>query len=302
MAIPDFQSMMLPVLEFHKDGQAHKRIEVIEHIINSFKLTEDEIKALLPSGRQTYLRNRAAWVCSHFRKALLLQQAGKGVTQITQRGMDVLDGNPDRIDLKFLAQFPEHVQFMNKKNEKVFTKPADEDELSKTPEDLVVSGYQSIREELSEELLSSIKECSPEFFESLVVELIVSMGYGGSIKDAGKAIGKSGDGGIDGIIKEDRLGLDIIYIQAKRWEGTVGRPDIQKFAGALQGRRAKKGIFITSSGFSKEAQDFVRNLESKIVLIDGEELASLMIDNDIGVSKVASYDIKKIDSDYFADE
>lgn len=203
--------------------------------------------------------------------------------------------------MKFLEQYPEFMEFREIRKEKEKVPPEIEATEKQSPEDLMVYGYHKIRQELADELLGQIKSCSPEFFERMVVELIVKMGYGGSRKDAGKAIGKTGDEGIDGIIKEDKLGLDIIYIQAKRWENAVSRPEIQKFAGALQGHRAKKGIFITTSSFSKEALDFVSKIDSKIVLIDGEHLAQMMIDHDIGVSKIASYDIKKMDTDYFID-
>ncbi len=171
-----------------------------------------------------------------------------------------------------------------------------------TPEDHIALGYQQIREALAADLLRSIKECAPDFFEQLVVDLLLAMGYGGSRQDAGQAVGRGGDGGIDGIIKEDRLGLDAIYIQAKRWEGVVGRPEIQKFAGALQGQRARKGIFLTTSSYTKEAREFAASIDSKIILIDGEALASLMIDYGVGVTDVASYLVKRVDSDYFGQE
>ncbi|MEZ4525936.1 MAG: restriction endonuclease [Desulfobacterales bacterium] len=171
-----------------------------------------------------------------------------------------------------------------------------------TPEEQLEDAYENIRESLATEILEQLKSVAPDFFERIIVEVIVKMGYGGTRRDAGQAVGKSGDGGIDGIIKEDRLGLDIIYLQAKRWQGTVGRPEIQKFAGALQGQRAKKGIFITTSDFSKEARDYAAMIENKIVLIDGKQLAQYMIDFNVGVTTVSTYEIKKLDSDYFTDE
>jgi restriction system protein len=303
MPIPDFQSMMLPFLQLHEDGQVHKRSEVVEHLAKVFKLSEEEFNRLLPSGGQTYLRNRAAWAAFNLRKAVLLKRVDKSSTVITERGLEVLRKKPDAMNMKYLMQFPEYKDFKEGlKQRKGKEKTEVENDTDKTPEDLLEEGYQKIREELADEIIEQIKGCSPEFFERLVVELLVAMGYGGSRKDAGEAVGKSGDGGIDGIIKEDKLGLDIIYIQAKRWDNTVGRPEIQKFAGALQGRRARKGIFLTTANFSREALDFVNNIESKIVLIDGEALANMMIDNNIGVSKVARYEVKRIDSDYFIDE
>jgi restriction system protein len=233
----------------------------------------------------------------------LLESTRRSFFKITQRGLDVLSQSPQRIDVKFLEQFPEFVEFRSasRRDKEISLGAEAEVNTHQTPEELLEYGYQRIRQDLAQELLNRVKNASPSFFERLVVELLVKMGYGGSRKDAGAAVGKSGDGGIDGIIKEDRLGLDIIYIQAKKWDGVVGRPEIQKFAGALQGQRAKKGIFITTSGFSNEARDYVALIESKIVLIDGQQLAQLMIDHDVGVSKVSAYEIKKLDFDYFVD-
>jgi restriction system protein len=303
MSIPDYQSIMLPLLKFLANQQEYSLRETIENLAQEFKLSDEEKKELLPSGRQAVFVNRVGWARTYMKKAGLIESTRRGFFKITQRGMEALKQSPPEINVKFLEQYPEFVEFRElrrDKEEKLL--PEVEATEKQSPEDLLVYGYQKIRQELVEELLAQVKACSPEFFERLVVELLVEMGYGGSRKDAGKAIGKTGDGGIDGIIKEDRLGLDIIYIQAKRWEGTVSRPEIQKFAGALQGHRAKKGIFITTSSFTKEALDYISKIDSKIVLIDGEQLAQLMIDNDIGISKVASYDIKKIDSDYFIED
>jgi restriction system protein len=219
--------------------------------------------------------------------------------------LDLLATHPKRVDLKTLHTFPEYIEFRNKKNDKKELSElavSTEVEESKTPDELLAESYQTIRDALANEIIDKVKTCSPLFFERLVVELLVKMGYGGTREDAGQAIGRSGDEGIDGIIKEDRLGLDVIYLQAKRWENTVSRPEIQKFAGALQGKRAKKGVFITTSDYSKEARDFVANIENKIILIDGDELSDLMIDHGIGVSVVTTYEIKRIDSDYFIEE
>ncbi|OGY23911.1 MAG: hypothetical protein A2Y57_03105 [Candidatus Woykebacteria bacterium RBG_13_40_7b] len=216
--------------------------------------------------------------------------------------MNVLKQNPSQINVRFLKQYSELKEFIksSKKGNEIVNLP-DETIEKQTPEESLEYGYSKIKQTLMQELLNQIKESSPSFFEKLVVELLVKMGYGGSRKDAGKSIGRSGDGGIDGIIKEDRLGLDVIYIQAKKWEANIGRPEIQKFVGALEGKRAKKGVFITTSIFSKEAIDYVKAIDKKVILINGEQLAQLMIDCDIGVSKIASYDIKKIDFDYFSD-
>jgi restriction system protein len=194
------------------------------------------------------------------------------------------------------------VEFQTVKHEKPEEPTGVEEEKEKTPEELLETAYQQINDQLASDLLKQIKALLPALFEKIVVDLLVGMGYGGTIRDAGQAIGKSGDEGIDGVIKEDRLGLDAIYLQAKKWENTVGRPEIQKFAGALQGQRAKKGIFITTSYFSKEAYDYISRIDTKIVLIDGEQLARLMIDHNIGVTPISKYEIKKMDSDYFSDE
>lgn len=302
MATPDFQSIMLPLLKFLGDKQEHSKREVVDALAKEFHLTDKELNELLSSGQQAVFDNRVGWARTYMKKAGLIESTRRGFFKITQRGLDVLKQNPEKINVKFLDQFPEFIEFRQTKREKkdqgIFIEKGDE----RTPEELLEAGYQKIRQNLTQELLIQIKQCSPSFFERLVVELLVKMGYGGSRIDAGKAVGGSGDEGIDGIIKEDRLGLDVIYIQAKRWEATIGRPEIQKFVGALQGQRAKKGIFITTSDFSNEAIQYTSSIDSKIVLVDGEKLAQLMIDFDIGVSSVASYEVKKIDTDYFIED
>ncbi len=304
MNIPDFQSIMLPLLKFAADQQEHSLRETIENLAQTFQLSEQERKELLPSGQQAIFDNRVSWASTHLKKAGLLESTRRSFFKITQRGLDTLSQNPSKVGIKLLVQFPEYIEFVRgggKKDKEAAAGIELEANGQETPEELLEYGYQKIRQDLAQELLNRVKASSPSFFERLVVELLVRMGYGGSRKDAGEAVGKSGDEGIDGIIKEDRLGLDVIYIQAKKWEGVVSRPEIQKFAGALQGQRAKKGIFITTSSFSNEARDFASRIDSKIVLIDGRQLAQLMIDNDVGVSKVSSYEIKKIDFDYFVD-
>jgi len=265
-------------------------------------LTEAEINKLLPSGVQEVFRNRVAWAKSHLKMAGLLANPKRGIYRITWRGLEVIKKNPPSINLKYLAQFPEYVAFRNTHREQPSSGDEPENGQSGTPEEILEAAHEKIREALAAEILQKLKACSPSFFERLVVEVIVKMGYGGTRQDAGKAIGKSGDGGIDGIIKEDKLGLDTIYIQAKRWENTVGRPEIQKFVGALTGQRAKKGLFISTANFSSDAKDYVSRVDTKIVLIDGEDLAQLMIDYNVGVSTIATYDLKKIDSDYFTEE
>jgi restriction system protein len=300
MAIPDYQSCMLPLLKYYSDGQGHTLREAVEALAKEYKLTDAEKRELLPSGQEIF-DNRIGWARTYMKKAGLIESPKRGVNRITTRGIEVLKQKPQRIDVNFLMQFKEFQDFRALRHPKVAEDSGPELN-DKTPEESLVLAFQRIQNDLAAELLQRLMTCSPSFFERLVVEVIVKMGYGGTRQDAGKAIGKSGDGGIDGIIKEDRLGLDAIYIQAKRWENVVGRPEIQKFVGALSGHHAKKGLFITTSYFSTDAADYVSRIDAKVVLIDGETLAQLMIEHNVGVSKVNTYEIKKVDSDYFAEE
>lgn len=303
MAIPDYQTVMLPLLRFLKDGKEHNLAEVVDSLADEFDLSPEERQQLLASGQQTVIRNRAGWARTYLKKAGLIASARRGYFCITERGQSVLASKPQRIDVKYLEQFPEFVAFQELRHERPDEAPAPVITSSDaTPEESLDAAYGRLRLDLEAELLERVKSASPSFFERLVVELLVRMGYGGTLRDAGQAVGKSGDGGIDGIIKEDRLGLDVIYIQAKRWDSTVGRPEIQKFAGALQGHRARKGVFITTSSFSADALEFASRIDSKIVLIDGAALAKHMIDQNVGVSVSRSYEVKKIDSDYFSEE
>ena len=304
MAIPDFQSLMLPLLKVVADGREYRLRDVVELLAEEFHLTDEERQQLLPSGRYPTFDNRIAWAKTYLKKAGLIDQPRRAFFQITERGREVLKTSPRLINMKFLEQFPEYIAF-KENSEQVEAQQQITSSISaqnETPEELIESGARTIRKELAEEILQRIKGCPPAFFERLVVELLVKMGYGGTRQDAGRAIGRSGDEGIDGVIHEDRLGLDVIYLQAKRWENVVGRPEIQKFVGALQGQRAKKGVFITTSDFTKEAVEYVRNIDNKVVLINGALLANLMIDHNVGVSLAATYEIKKIDSDYFLEE
>ncbi|MBI2342899.1 MAG: restriction endonuclease [Deltaproteobacteria bacterium] len=300
MPIPDYQTIMLPLLLHISDKQEHSLGESIEALTKKFSLTDPERRQLLPSGQQSIFENRVAWSRTYMKKAGLLESTRRGYLKITERGIDVLSRNPERIDRKLLLQFPEFIEFQSLKKKK------DDNEVNNTfdatPEESLERAYASLRSGLVTDLLYQLKSTPPSMFEKIVVDLLLKMGYGGSKKDAGQAIGKSGDEGIDGIIKEDRLGLDIIYIQAKRWENPVGRPEIQKFAGALQGKRAKKGIFITTSSFSTEARQYAANIDTKLVLLDGEEMAELMIDHNVGVVSVATYNVNRLDTDYFVEE
>ena len=302
MPIPDFQSAMRPLMEFLSDGREHTFRESLEHLASHFRLTEPELREMLPSGRQELFKNRVAWAKTHLRMAGLVEPAARGIFRITPRGAEVLRTHQGPIDLRLLKQQPGYAEARDRtKDDDSVPQGAPEPD-RRTPEERMEQSFEALRESLGREILAKLKAASPSFFERLVVELLVRMGYGGTRKDAGAALGKSGGEGIDGIIKEDRLGLDAIYIQAKRWEQTVGRPEIQKFAGALQGFRARKGIFITTSNFSKEASDYASRIESRIVLIDGAQLWNLMIDFGVGVTSVATYEVKRIDNDYFGEE
>jgi restriction system protein len=303
MAIPDFQTIMLPLLKFVADLHEHSKREALDILAEQFRLSEAEKNELLPSGRQAIFDNRLAWARTYLIKAGLLESTRRGFFRITERGQEVLKKNPEKINIRYLDQFPGFTEFRtSSKDRSTETDGRVEMDSETTPEEMLEAAYQDMRQRLAAELLQSIKGCSPAFFERLVIDLLVTMGYGGTRKDAGEAVGRSGDGGIDGIIKEDRLGLDCIYVQAKRWENTVGRPDIQKFAGALQGQRARKGVFITTSTFSAEAHDYVSRIDNKIVLLDGNLLANFMIDHNIGVSSLVAYELKRVDTDYFTEE
>lgn len=306
VAIPDYQTLMLPVLKLAADGAEHKFSHAVELLAEEFSLSTEERNELLPSGSQAVFNNRVGWARSYLKQAGLLSSPKRGFFTITPKGGALLAKNPERVDISILEQYPEFLEFRNRKKDKGENEKPEETSAvsasSQTPEDALASAYSTLRKDLESEILSSVKEASPSFFERLVVDLLVRMGYGGNRQDAGKALGKSGDGGIDGIINEDRLGLDVIFIQAKRWESTVGRPEIQKFAGALQGQRARKGVFITTSSFTKEAQEYASLIESKIILIDGDHLSRLMAEHNIGVSTVGQYEVKKLDSDYFNEE
>ena len=275
--------------------------DVTTTLSDQFNLSEDERNIASEVSGQPVMYNRTAWAKTYLKRAGLIEQTRRGFFRVSESGEKVLKSAPPAINIKFLRQFAEFKE--TQKQPEALQKDQSFPEIqTETPDELIDSGAKAIRAALSDEILQRIKGCSPAFFERLVVELLVKMGYGGSRQDAGRAIGRSGDEGIDGVIHEDRLGLDVIYLQAKRWESVVGRPEIQKFVGALQGQRAKKGVFITTSDFTKEAVEYVRHIDNKVVLINGTLLANLMIDHNVGVSLAVTYEIKKIDSDYFLEE
>jgi len=298
MTIPDFQTIMLPLLKFLSDGKERSIHEIVEGLAKDFKLSIQELDEMLPSGAQPVFYNRVGWARTYLSKSGLLNGRRK-YYQISDRGKEALKKNPARIDMAFLNQYPEFLQFREGKPKPPPPIIRSGSIETRTPKEILEDAYQEIREGLIQELLANVKNSPPSFFEHLVVELLVKMGYGGSRKEAARAVGQAGNGGIDGIIDEDRLGLDAVYIQAKRWDNVVSRLEIQKFVGALMGKRARKGIFITNSSFSTEALDFVSTIDYKIVLIDGKRLAEYMVDYDIGVSEVSTYKLKRIDSDYF---
>lgn len=306
MPIPDFQSCMLPILKLAADRDEHSLSEGREVLAAHFGLTDEERSEMLPSGRQRRFDNRVAWAKVYLEQAGLLTSSRRAHFVITDVGLQLLAQNPVRIDIPLLENYPKFKEFRSASRKSDSTETAAALVLTEahgaTPEETLEQAYQSIRAELASELLLRVKASSPQFFEELVVELLLKMGYGRNRTEAGRAIGRSGDEGIDGIISEDRLGLETIYIQAKRWEGTVGRPEIQKFVGALHGKRARKGVFITTGVFSSDAKDYVSHIDPRVVLIDGHELAEYMLDLNLGVTPKTNYEVKRIDSDYFSDE
>ena len=305
MGVPGYQTIMLPVLSAMTDGGVYRFTDVMNRIAPIFQMTDAESSQKIPSGQSTLYENRAGWARTYLTKAGLIERVSRGHFQITSRGLEVLQKKPAKIDQAILKQFPEFLDFIAPKrdsgteaSDKGITTATDLLE-NQAPLEMLELAYQRLRREVADDLLQTTRSASPRFFEELVVKLLVRMGYGGSIKDAGEAVGKPGDDGLDGIIKEDPLGLDAVYIQAKRWANVVGRPEVQSFSGSLEGHRARKGVFITTSQFSKEAREYVTRIERKILLIDGEHLAQLMIDYGVGVSDVETYTVKKIDRDYF---
>lgn len=300
MSIPDYQACMLPILEMISDGQEHRMADLTRSIADRFELSESERAELLPSGAQTIIANRVAWAKAYLKKAGLLANPGRGIVTITTAGKELLATKPPRITKELLQQYPSFNEFL--KRELSSDSPSPKPEEFSTPEETIDAAFNELNSALADELLEKIRNCSPRFFEQLVVDLLVAMGYGGSLKDAGQAIGKSGDGGIDGIIKEDKLGLDVVCLQAKRWSQAVGRPEVQAFAGSMEEVRAKKGVLITTSTFSKEAEDYVQRIERKIVLLDGKSLTRLMIEHGVGVETVRTFAIKKVNFDYFEDD
>jgi len=300
MAVPPFQAWFRPLLRQLADGQVHRASDLYSVLADELELTDEDRAHLLASGRQRVYENRIHWARAYLRAAGLIVSPARGLIKITDRGRAVLEENPPELNVRYLRRFPEFVAFHTRTaNEGSSGQEAVSESSSETPEEALARLDRDLKQSLAADLLERIKAASPQFFESLVVDLMLALGYGGSREDAGSVVGKSGDGGIDGIIKEDRLGLDVIYLQAKRWEGSVGRPIVQAFAGSLEGHRARKGVLITTSVFTTDARDYVNRIEKRIVLIDGQELATLMIQHDLGVTTRAEYKVRAVDSDYF---
>jgi restriction system protein len=308
MPIPNFQMVMLPVLQDLASGERTGQ-ETLDALAVHFTLSPEELAVRLPSGKQSTFTNRVAWAKSHMKAAGLIDSPRRGVYRLTERGRQVLAAKPAAIGMSFLSQYPEYLAFRQPPSEAPETsarRPSTTGTTGgvdeRTPDDLIDEGYRQLRTALAKDLRERIAAMAPSAFEQLVVDLVTAMGYGGPQEDAGLVVGRGGDEGIDGLIKEDKLGLETIYIQAKRWQGVVGRPEIQRFAGALQGQRARKGVFITSSTFTSEARAYAGAIQTTIVLVDGAQLAELMIDHDVGVTGAKRIDIKRVDSDYFTVE
>lgn len=305
MPVPDFQTIMLPLLRFAADGMEHSMSDAREALGKEFALTPEERGELLPSGRVRRFDNRVAWAKVYLTRAGLLNSERRAHFSILPRGREVLSRSPARIDISFLEQFPEFREFRTRTTTDGETSPEPTPgvaESPETPEESLERAYRSIQNELVLEVLARVKTASPEFFEGLVVELLLKMGYGRRLAEAGRVVGGVGDEGIDGIISEDKLGLDNIYIQAKRWDGSVGRPELQKFVGALHGKRARKGVFITTGTFTGDAREYVSQIDPRVVLIDGRQLSAYMVEYGLGVTTRTVYELKRIDSDYFIEE
>jgi len=295
---------MLPLLEHVADGADCTIAGSRDILANRYKMTEEERNQRLPSGAANTFYNRLAWAKTYLERAGLLIKIKRGVFRISDTGTKLLRNPPEQIDINYLQRFNAFNEFRKKSTvnstDNAETSLAKENDA--TPEEALDLAYKVLRDDLATQLLAQIMTSHPSFFEKLVVDLMLKMGYGGPGDDAGTVTSYGHDSGIDGIINEDTLGLDVIYLQAKRWDNTVGRPEIQKFVGALHGKRAKKGVFLTTSNFSTDAIEYARSIDSKVVLIDGSKLSQLMIDYDVGVSTAQTYTIKRIDTDYFETE
>jgi restriction system protein len=300
MTIPDYQSLMLPLLKFLSDEQEHKTREAVEKLSDEFNLSEEERKELLPSGQQPIIDNRVGWARTYMLKAGLLSAPRRGYIKITPKGLEVLKQNPEKINVKFLEQFPDFIEFRTIKKETSKDTSKDEEEIENvTPDELMEKGYNSINASLAQELLEKLRNVDPYFFEQIIANLLSAMGYGKS-----RVTKKSNDGGIDGEVNQDKLGLDKIFFQAKRYgeNNSVTARDVRDFVGTLDLHGVNKGIFITTSRFPKDTHEILKKTPKNIILINGPKLAQLMIEYNIGVSPEKVYEIKRIDSDFFPEE
>ena len=305
MAVPKFFDFFPYVLAVLNESETLSTAQIRKAVIAEAHLTEEDLSVMLPSGKQRTVDNRINWAVTYLKKATLIHAVSRGKYAITDEGRKAYAEAGSSINLQYLEQYDSFRAFHNVKNNSGEFVAPQSDTSENTPQDTLDLAFSQINTELADDLLSAVMERSPQFFEKLVVDLLVRMGYGGAFDDAGQVVGQSGDEGIDGIIREDKLGFSNIYIQAKRWDPdtTVGRPEIMKFVGALAGQGANKGLFITTAHFSKEARSYAqKQLTTKVVLVDGERLAKLMIEYDVGVSTQSTYAIKKIDSDFFSEE
>lgn len=303
MPVPSYEALLLPLLQSLADGDERAMGELRDVVAAALKLTPEARSELLPSGRQTVFANRLGWAKTYLEKAGLLETTRRGVYRVSAEGRALLASRPDSISNATLGRYPSFRSFVGRDgapDEGASPTPATQ---SLTPREQLEAAYGRLRAETERELLALVRQRPWDFFERLVVELLVAMGYGGGVEDADKAlvVGRSGDGGIDGVIKQDALGLDSVYVQAKRWEHNVGRPDVQAFVGSLEGVRARKGVFLTTSDFTREAREYVGHIDKRVVLVDGEKLAALMFEHGVGVTTVETYALKRIDSDFFDD-
>jgi restriction system protein len=304
VAVPDFQTLMRPLLEIVADGNEHPIHDVRTELAETFELTPDDLEEMLPSGRAKTFANRVGWAAAYLYQCGLLSRPRRAVYAITSRGRDVLEAHPDRVDLSVLREFPEFYEFARGRGRvhDPVTAPTGGEDV--TPDERMQAANRELRAALAADLIDRVLAQSPAFFEQLVLDVLHRMGYGGERPDAVERLGQTGDEGVDGVIRDDTLGLEEIYVQAKRWarDRSVRRPDIQRFVGALQGQRAGKGVFITTSGFTPDAHEYAEHVVPRVVLVDGRELAQLMIDHGVGVSTVDRFEVKRVDSDYFESE
>lgn len=304
MAVPDFQTLMRPILVELSDGQDHANASLRAHLAEYFSLTPEDLAEQLPSGRAKTFANRVGWATTYLFRTGLVERPRRSVYRISGRGRQILEQHPERVDLKVLSQFEEFHEFRQTKQSpsNVIQLPKPVVDSDQTPEEQIAAAYTQLRAVLAADVLDRVHERSPDFFEQLVLDVLHAMGYGGRSEDSVRRLGKSGDEGVDGVIREDALGLDLIYVQAKKWANPVGRPEIQKFFGALHGQRASKGVFITTSTYTSEAMNYAESVTPRVILIDGKELSRLMIDHEVGVTVARKYELKRVDLDYFVSD